>query len=278
MQDLRPGLDHLAQGGAAFRHPGAVVQQPGDRQERCDIDRFGAQHTRGVGGQRGGLRIAQPGHLADRDARRGRGRAAAQMRERRAAGIRVGRIVAGDHPLRRQCRVHRAGEHRDRIDRAAGRHHAARRDAADRRLQPDDVAERRRHPPRPGGVGAQREAARSPPRPRPPSPTTSRPAPAPHRTRCAACRTGCACRPARWRTDRGWSCRAAPPRPPAGAAPRARWPRRYGCSRGRRRWSAGRRRRCCPSPRTARPTAAGPAVPPPPARVRAPAPPHPAGG
>jgi hypothetical protein len=64
------------------------------------------------------------------------------------------------------------------------------------------------------------------------------------------------CPPGRWRTGRGWSCPAAPHRRHAGAAPRWRpaWP---GWRRpGRRRWWASRPRRCCPSPRTARPTAA----------------------
>ena len=86
------------------------------------------------------------------------------------------------------------------------------------------------------------------------------------RTRCAARHTGCACRPGRWRTDPDWSCRSAARPRPAGAARRARSLSRCRQSRGTPPWSASRRRRCCPSPRTARPRAAACAGPPP--RVR----------
>ena len=47
------------------------------------------------------------------------------MRERRAGAHkdRLG-IEPGDHPLHRQRLIHRPGKYRNRIDRAAGRHHA----------------------------------------------------------------------------------------------------------------------------------------------------------
>ena len=148
-------------------------------------------------------------------------------------------------------------EDRDGVERAARRHHAARGDAAERRLQADDVAEGRRDAAGPGGVGAEREAddagrdragraggraARHVAR---------------RRTRCAARRTGCACRRGRWRTGRGWSCRSAARLHPAGAAPQVRSPSRCRQSQGRPRWWAFRRCRCCPSPRTARPRTCG---------------------
>ena len=258
---------NLAQGGGALGDPGAVVEQPGDRQERRDIDRLGAE-------QRGGprrrprrpSRLHRPADVGDGDARVRRQRArGADAANGARAGIRIGGVVAGDHALHRQRRIHRAGEHRDRVDRAAGRHHAARRDAADGRLQPDDVAERRRHAARTRRCRCRARTARSRPPPRRPSPRTSRPAHARRRTRCAACRTGCACRPARWRTDRDWSCRSAPRRRRAARCTAGASASAHRRSRGRRRWSAGRRRRCCPSPRTARPRAGGPADPPPPA-------------
>ena len=191
------------------------------------------------------------------------------MREGGGARIRVGGVVSRrSRAARASASSTRAGEHRDRVDRAAGRHHAAGRDAADGRLQPDDVAERGRHAAGTGGVGAERER-HDPGRDRAGG-AGGRSARHAHadRTGCAARRTGCACRPGRWRTGRDWSCRPASRRHPAGAARRARLARRCRRSRGRRPWSAGRRRRCCPSPRTARPRAAGRAAPPPPARVR----------
>ena len=67
----------------------------------------------------------------------------------------------------------------------------------------------------------------------------------------------CGCRPGRWRTGRGSSCRRRPRR--RRAAGRRRWRRRPGRTRrsGRRRSWAGRRRRCCPSRRTAARPGAG---------------------
>ena len=94
-------------------------------------------------------------------------------------------------------------------------------------FRPDDVAEGRRHAAGPGGVGAQRE--RHDPgrhRARRAGRRSARHAQL-DRTRCAACRTGSACPPGRWRTGRGWSCPAASRRHPAGAARPARWCRRY---------------------------------------------------
>ena len=155
----------------------------------------------------------------------------------------------------------RAGEDRHGVHRAAGRHDAARRHAADGRLQPDDVAERSGHAAGTGGIGAEGERHDPGGHRAAPSRTTIRPACATDRTRCAGCRRACACRPGRWRTGRDWSCPAASRRHRASAARRARWCRRCRRSRGRRRWSAGRRRRCCPSPRTGRPRAGGPAGP-----------------
>ena len=52
-------------------------------------------------------------------------------------------------------------------------------------------------------------------RPRPPNPNSSRPGCTPGRTGCAGCHTASGCRPDRWRTGRGWSCRQQARRPRA---------------------------------------------------------------
>ena len=146
-------------------------------------------------------------------------------------------------------------ERRSRGSRCFGRrgNDAARADAARRRLQADDVVEAGRHAARSRRVGAEREghvaARHGDGRAR-----ARAAADAIGRRRCAgsAGRTASACRRGRWRTGRGWSCRCTPHRPRSVARPRSRASRRRSGTRGTRPSSAIRRRRCCPSPRTAR--------------------------
>ena len=113
-------------------------------------------------------------------------------------------------------------------------------------LRPDQPVEARRHAAGPGCVGAERE----------------RDAPGRHRDRRSGTRTARhvrgetrpdaprrtanACRRGRSRTDRDWSCRSGSRRRRADAARRT--PTRRACRRKvrKRRWSASRRRRCCP--------------------------------
>ena len=66
-------------------------------------------------------------------------------------------VVAGRRAEDRMGILDRQREDRDGVERPARRHHALRRQRPERRLQPHDVVQRRRHPPRPGGVGAERE-------------------------------------------------------------------------------------------------------------------------
>ena len=145
----------ICQGGGAFGDPGAVIEQARDLQERRDIGRLGVQQFGGPMGGGGDRWFAQRIRIGEPHAERRRQRGTAQVGKRRMTGIRIGRIVAGDHPLHRQGRIHRSREHRNRVDRAAGRHHAAGGHAADGRLQPNDIAERGWNASRSRRVGAQ---------------------------------------------------------------------------------------------------------------------------
>ena len=75
----------------------------------------------------------------------------------RGARIRIGGIGAAHGCERGEGVVDGEREHRDAIERAAGRHHAGGGDEAEARLEADDVAEPRRHAAGAGGVGAERE-------------------------------------------------------------------------------------------------------------------------
>ena len=163
------------------------------------------------------------------------------------------------HPVDGEPVGHRPREGGDAVDGGAGRLHPVHRHRAGRTLDADDPAERGGHPARAGGVGAEREADEAARPRRRPSPTRTRRHDGRGRAGCAACRRATGCRPARWRTGRGWSCRRRSRRRPAGGRRRspmraATWAEAGHPAGGR----AVRPRRCCPSPRTARPTAAGP--------------------
>ena len=73
------------------------------------------------------------------------------------ARVRVFRVVSRRDAEHRPGVVHRSGENRDAVERAAGRNDAARRERALGRLQPDDIVERGGHAARAGRVGAERE-------------------------------------------------------------------------------------------------------------------------
>ena len=104
------------------------------------------------------------------------------------------------------------GEHRRAVEAAHRRHDADVAHPPDGRLQPDDPVQRRRHPARAGGVGAQGE--RHQPEGHGHGRAGARSAGHERRVerRSAACRTASGCRPGRWRTGRGWPCRRRSPR------------------------------------------------------------------
>ena len=163
MQVLAMPLHDRPDGGIALGHPGALVEQGGGGEERrhVDVDEARAEplqhlHAGGPGGL--GFRIAEEAQV-----RRSR-HADGQVRRRLAQGAqldcareRIARVVAGHHGVGAPRVIHRQREHRDAVERPAGRHHAVRRDGADRRLQSDDVVEAGRHAARARRVGAERE-------------------------------------------------------------------------------------------------------------------------
>ena len=162
-------------------------------------------------------------------------------------GIGVARVEPGGGPERRPGVVDGQREDRDRVERPAGRHDAPGGKRPERRLQPDDVVEPRRHPSRPRGVGAEAEGRPRRAPPPPPSPTTTRPAP---RAGSSAFRgTGYGVRtpdePGRELVEVGLADRDRP----GGPQPRHRRRRPPPARRrrpGRPPSSAARRRRCCP--------------------------------
>ena len=167
-------LQERADGGVALGHPGALVQQRGRVEERrhVDLDEARAeplQHLR--------RRRARPPSLAHRrrsagPAARGTPMTGCGGGSRRAPSA-IGREngSASSWPAITAIGppgvVHRAGEHRDAVERAAGRHHAPGRHRADRRLQADDVVEAR---PARGPSPRCRCRARTPPARAPPPP------------------------------------------------------------------------------------------------------------
>ena len=191
-------------------------------------------------------RSAAIGALVGRGrSRRRRGRSAASGRRRaararpccaarREVAVGVGVVAAFDERRApRAASATREGEDRHAVEAAARRHHAARADAARRRLQADDVVEAGRHAARAGGVGAERErhfAARDDDRRA--------------RARAAADAVGgeraarprrraSACRPGRSRTGRGWSCRRRRRRPRSASATQCAWAARSSETPGR---------------------------------------------
>ena len=81
----------------------------------------------------------------------------ARRTERTRARVRVGGIGAAHGCERGEGIVDGEREHRDAIERAAGRHDSRGGDKAEARLEADDVAQPRRHAAGAGGVGAERE-------------------------------------------------------------------------------------------------------------------------
>ena len=163
MHRFRRRRDQRARGDVALRHPGPVVKEARGFVERLDVDlhdrgaEAGQARERGlVGGGRDLVAeeqaLARHRH-ADPHARGHRSRRA----ERPWARIGIGGIGAGHGRERGEGIVDGEREHRDAIERAAGRHDARGGDQAEARLEADDVAQPRRHAARAGGVGAERE-------------------------------------------------------------------------------------------------------------------------
>ena len=235
----------------AFGHPGALIEHARDRIERREVD-LDDRRARAAQRSTSAPEIGRLHRVAERLRLAASGTPIRDRRQRRTARparparIGVGRVVAGRRIEHLPGVRHRQREDRDRVEGSAGRHHAARRKRAERRLQPDDAVERRRHAARAGRIGAEREgddAAR-------------------HRDRRsgrrAARHDGRVDRVARHRIGRAHADEAgrelveiglaeadragrAQPRHDEGVALRRR--RR---SPGRRPWSACRRRRYCP--------------------------------
>jgi hypothetical protein len=79
------------------------------------------------------------------------------MSGRTRTGIGIGPVRAGQHRQRRKRVVGREREHRNAIERTAGRHQPGGGDETEARLEPHDVAERRRDAAGSRRVGAERE-------------------------------------------------------------------------------------------------------------------------
>ena len=139
-----------AEGGMPLGHERAAVQQrrrradTGPRRPRRWCTRA---HARGRRASLELLRARRRRRTSRgrRTRRRARRRAAPRSRDRRARRAPV--AASAD----------RRGEHRHAVVRRHRRDHAVRRQHARGRLQPDDAAQRRGHPPRARGVGAERE-------------------------------------------------------------------------------------------------------------------------
>ncbi len=157
--------DGLVNCRRALGEPGPPVQQrPGFKEWgeihlRRRATEFDEARDRGLE-QRGGISVAEELALlrarhAERETRRHR----AETRKAgwRRARVPVLRIGAAHYFQHRRCIGHGQREHRNAIERAAGRDDATRADEAAGRLQPDDVVECRRHSAGTGGVGAERK-------------------------------------------------------------------------------------------------------------------------
>ena len=156
------GIKKFADRGIALGNPGAVVEQLRGVEERLQVDLHrGAAHVFERLDARAEYFFAF-GVAEELQAGRLR-HAEAEFRSRpeiKTVGLRRTRERIPGIELRRD------GEHalrvfgnqrknRDRIQRTAGRHDAARRQQPERRLVPYQIIERRRHPPRTGGIRAQ---------------------------------------------------------------------------------------------------------------------------
>ena len=151
MQDIRPRLENIFQRGVAFGHPGALIEHPGNIVERREVefDDLMAGLFENFQGcrKRAGLHL-----VAEEDARR-RVRHAdleallrhLQQRSRQEPGIGIRSVIAEGGRIRGKGVIDGQREDRDRVERAAGRHHAAGRKSAECRLQADNVIERGWH-------------------------------------------------------------------------------------------------------------------------------------
>ncbi len=162
MQRLGLEFQPLADGGDALGHPCAFVEHARDGMEGREIQ-FADFRPGGAQLFHGGAESRRL-HLVAEDLQRRRvGHADAHDRgiEEGARGdvarIGVGRVVAGGDAVDGPGIGHRHREDRDRVEGAAGRHDARCRKRTERRFQPDDGVEGRRHAPRSGRVGAERE-------------------------------------------------------------------------------------------------------------------------
>ena len=95
----------------------------------------------------GTAQFGMPYGVANRTGQLDRAQAEATIRIARSGGIRLLDTAVG----------YGQSEDRDGVQRLAGRHHATHADQALRRLEPDDVVERRGHAPRARRVGTERE-------------------------------------------------------------------------------------------------------------------------
>ena len=190
---LGVGLQQVLDHRIALGHPGAVVKHgrhgieaARNRPRRCARPRRAAGRT-AASKRRRLRRVAKEpdasgaGDADPQDRRRG-----GKVRRGDRPGIGILGVIDAAPPDRRARRPRPSARRSTRSRAAAGRHHAARRERPQRRLQPDDVVQRRRHPARSRRIGAERKRHDAPAPPPQPSPPTSRPARWPGRARSAA--------------------------------------------------------------------------------------------
>ena len=147
----------------ALGDPRALVEQPRRLIERLHVE--SRRSSRRARDQRCSASLSRLGRLVAEEhplPARGTPRRKFAGIGRERAERPVARVGIGDvRPRHRGERGPRVvdgeREHRDAVERAAGRHHASGRDHAEARLQSDDVVEHRRHAARARRVGAERE-------------------------------------------------------------------------------------------------------------------------
>ena len=247
-------LDEVADGGVALGDPGAGVEQFGGGAEEGEIDldfasADGFQARDGFGVERGGGVVAEEFELVGgRNAEAERARRATARHPRRGAA-RARRDRRGRSRARRVQTVCASSQLSAKMEtqssvRQAGTTPRVLSDAA-RGLQADQVVERRGHASGSGGVGAEREADQAGGDGDGGAGTGAAGDVARVEDAGAGAVRRARARPGRWRTDPCWSCRWGWRR--RRSAPGRRWRCARACRRRRdsRRWSAGRRDRCC---------------------------------
>ena len=163
MNRIRRGRQQIADHQIAFGDPRSLIEQPRGLIKRLEIefDQRGAE--RGPALQRlaiGFLRgaVAEEDQLAvARHAEPELAGKRGHRAERPVARERIGAVGAGHRRQRRHGVVDGQREHRNAIQRPAGRHQPGVGDQPEARLQSDDVVEHRRHAAAAGGVGAERQ-------------------------------------------------------------------------------------------------------------------------